>query len=75
MTYRQWLKNTYKGSDTPQEDLLNDIEGDSDFPECNSKKKILNHFEMNHACGDCIRIFIRTWYEYKAETEIERLGY
>lgn len=75
MKFIKWLENTYKGSDTPEEDLLNDIECDKNFPASNSKKVILQHLENNHACSGCIRTFIRAWYEYKAETELEELGY
>lgn len=75
MKFTKWLKNTYKGSNTPEEDLLNDIESDKEFPKLNSKMAILQHLENSHACSNCIRTFIRAWYEYKAENELEKMGY
>ncbi|HRX13937.1 MAG TPA: YozE family protein [Eubacteriales bacterium] len=73
MKFITWL-NKYKGTETPQADLLADIERDESFPKTNSKNKILNHLSFKNACSDCIRTFIISWHEYKSDLELEKMN-
>lgn len=68
-TFVQWLRSTYKKSNTPYEDLLTDILHDRSFPiHTSTRKKLRAYLEDNNACDACLDVFeeaFKMYQEYK----------
>lgn len=80
MSFYTFMMRKYKGTNTPEGDLANDMELDRDsFPRnCTGKfegrhKLIREHLEACDACSDCLDVFERYWKEY-IECEKSRLN-
>ena len=73
MTFYTWMMRNYKGTHCPAGDLAGDMYWDKDrFPRNTGTKysaayaTILNYLQANHACEDCLSVFMECWADYVA---------
>lgn len=66
MTFYQYCLQTYKGTDTPGEDILNDMQRDPGFPrKASTRREVMKYIKTKGACSDCIRAFLEALTEYE----------
>jgi len=67
MTFYEYCLRTYKGTDTPGEDILNDMQRDPGFPrKASTRRTVMNYIDKKGACSDCVRAFSEALTEYEA---------
>ena len=71
MTFYRFMMRNYRGTDTPEGDLANDMMRDRErFPKNGTgkfdgwHKLIREHLVSAGACADCLAVFESCWEEY-----------